>query len=129
MRRHLVGKFLASAVLSGSEPRRTHSHIFQPHDSRFLQSGGPGPHNYCHIHKEQDVPVISSDTVFPFVASYNSQGYGQGIRTRTKVKVILRPKVSRPVCLGVRHSVLFFRFFFFSLSIDSCGFVDVGRPS
>jgi hypothetical protein len=36
-----------------------------------------------------------------FVASYDSQGYTEGILI--KVEVTLRPTVSRPVCLGVRR--------------------------
>jgi hypothetical protein len=42
--------------------------------------GGPGPRIY--IPQEQGGPVIPLGTGFPFVASYNSQGYGGGILTR-----------------------------------------------
>jgi hypothetical protein len=51
--------------------------------------------------------------------------------TRVKVKVILRPTVSRPVWLGVRHpSGTHDQLFPFSLGLflDSYGFADVGRP-
>jgi hypothetical protein len=45
---------------------------------------------------------------------------------RVKVRVMLRPMVCRPVCLGVKHHLGFkTRFLFLS---DSCGFVDVVHP-
>jgi hypothetical protein len=44
------------------------------------QPGGPGPSIY--IPQEQGSPVIPPGTGFPFVAYYEWQGYGGGIRTR-----------------------------------------------
>jgi hypothetical protein len=53
---------------------------FNVSDSRLPQPGGPGPHIY--IPQEQGGPVIPPGTGFLFFASYDSQGYGGGIRTR-----------------------------------------------
>jgi hypothetical protein len=73
----------------------------------------------------------------PFTSPLTTRrDYGGGILTRlhtgpVKVKVILRPTVSRPVCLGVKNpSGTRDQFFPFSLwlFLDSCWFVDVGRP-
>jgi hypothetical protein len=47
---------------------------------RLLQTGGPGPRIY--IPQEQGSLVIPPGTGFPFIASYDSQGYGGGILTR-----------------------------------------------
>jgi hypothetical protein len=47
-------------------------------DSRLPQPGGPGPRIY--VPQEQGGPVILLGTGFLFVASYDSQGYGGGIR-------------------------------------------------
>jgi hypothetical protein len=47
----------------------------------------------------------------------------------TKVKVILRPTVSRPVCIGVRHpSGTREKFFTSFFCIDNCGYLAVGHP-
>jgi hypothetical protein len=70
---------LASAVPLGTESRRTHGHILLPH-LRLPQPRRPGPCIY--IPQEQGGPVIPPGTVFPFVALYDSQGYGGGILTR-----------------------------------------------
>jgi hypothetical protein len=47
---------------------------------RVSQLGGPSPHIY--FPQEQGSPVTSLGTGFPFVASYDLQGYGGGILTR-----------------------------------------------
>jgi hypothetical protein len=47
------------------------------------------------------------------------------IRRRVESSIMLRPMVSRPVCLGIKHPLgLTARFLLLS---DSCGFVAVGR--
>jgi hypothetical protein len=70
---------LARAVTLGSKSRRIHDHILLSH-LRLPQPGGPGPRIY--IPQEQGGPVIPPGTGFPFVASYDSQGFGGGILTR-----------------------------------------------
>jgi hypothetical protein len=54
---------LASAVILMSQTRGTHDHILLS-DSRFPQTGGPGPRIY--ILQEQGGPVITPGTGFPF---------------------------------------------------------------
>jgi hypothetical protein len=60
--------------------------IFTVSDS-ILQPGGPGPRIY--IPQEQGDPVTHPGTEFPSIASYDSQGYGGGIRTRLLAGSIL----------------------------------------
>jgi hypothetical protein len=94
---------LTSAVILRSESRGTRRPHFTVSDSRLPQPGGPGSRIY--IPQEQGGPVMSPGTGFPFrrllrlaglrwpgytlqalgsffVASYDSQGYGGGIRPR-----------------------------------------------
>jgi hypothetical protein len=57
---------------------------------------GPGPRIY--IPQEQGGPVIPPGTGFPFVASYDSEGYGGGILTRLHMGPRDLPKrKARPV--------------------------------
>jgi hypothetical protein len=65
---------------------------FTVSNSRLPQPGEPGPRIY--IRQEQGGLVIPRGTVFPFVASYYSQGYGGGIRHR------LHAELTSPVCPG-----------------------------
>jgi hypothetical protein len=108
---------------SAGPHQRSHSWVWVPQDSwsyirvtvsasRLPQPQGQGPHIY--IPQEQGGPVIPPGTGFPFVASYESQGYGGGIRTRlharylsnqvkssqVKDKVTMRLAVSQSVSLG-----------------------------
>jgi hypothetical protein len=77
--------------------------VIYPYNSLWLS--GPFPQNSL-----PHLTVSFETTGFPFVSSYDSQRYGGGILSRLsgvpKPKsstVTLRPTVSRPVCLGVRH--------------------------
>jgi hypothetical protein len=69
---------LASAVFLSFDTRGTLDHIllFQIRDP---QPGGPGPRIY--IPQEEGGTVIPPGTGFLFVAFYDSQGYGGGMRT------------------------------------------------
>jgi hypothetical protein len=67
---------LARAVTLGSKSHRTHDEILLSH-LRLPQLQGPGSHIY--IPQEQSGPVIPPGTGFPYVTSYDSQGYGGGI--------------------------------------------------
>jgi hypothetical protein len=70
---------LAGGVTLRSKSPGTHDHILLCH-LRLPQLRGPGPHIY--VPQEQGGPVIPPGTGFPFVASYDSQGYGGEIPTR-----------------------------------------------
>jgi hypothetical protein len=78
---------LASAVILRPESRGTHDHILlsQIRDSSTWRAG---PRIY--ISQEQGDPVIPQAEGSFFVASYDSQGYGGGIRRRLRNKVTFR---------------------------------------
>jgi hypothetical protein len=92
------------AVTLGSKPRRTPDHKLMSH-LRLPQPGRPGPSikNF----QEQGCSVTPSGTGFPFIASYDSQGYNGSILSRPhksmptaweveiEVEALLRLTVSR----------------------------------
>jgi hypothetical protein len=75
---------LATAVTLGSKSHRTNGHILLSH-LRLSQLVRSSPRIY--IPPEQGGPVIPLGTGFPFVASYNSLGYGGGILNRLHTKL------------------------------------------
>jgi hypothetical protein len=96
----------ASAVILGSEPRGTHDHILLPQvwDSLNLEGHFPvfiSPRKWV----AQLYPQALSSL---FVSSYDSQGYGGGIRTRlhsnwsqSQSQSHIATDVSQSVTLGV----------------------------
>jgi hypothetical protein len=96
---------LSSTIAAGSR-QRSHSQVRVPRDSwphfivsdsRLLQLGGPGPRIY--IPQEQGARLYPQALGSLFIASYDSQGYGGGIRPGLHTK----PKSHcdwRSVCLS-----------------------------
>jgi hypothetical protein len=125
---------LSSAVILGSGFRGSHDRILlsQIRDSPNLEGQVP-----VFISPRNRVAQLYPQALgFLFVASYDSQSYGGGIRIRlhagynsrfqVKVKVTLRLTVSQSVSLGVEpHPGLMTRYL---LHFDNYGLVFVGRP-
>jgi hypothetical protein len=92
----------AGAVILGSESCGTHDSILL---SEIRHSPNLEGQVLVFISPTNRATQLYSQVLgSPFVASYDSQGYGGGIRTfLVESSLMLRPKVSRPVCLGIKH--------------------------
>jgi hypothetical protein len=78
-----IGQYLLFYVGRHLESHRTYGHILLSH-LRLPQPGGPGPRIY--IPQEQGGPVIPPGTGFPFVASYDSQGYSADVQPQSPLQ-------------------------------------------
>jgi hypothetical protein len=74
--------------------------LFTVSDSRLPQPGRPGPRIY--IPQEQGGPVIPPGTGFPFVASYDSQGYGWSLRPRLHTGIQFEKPCLRLLCIWIQ---------------------------
>jgi hypothetical protein len=82
---------LASAVILRSKSCRTHDHILLSQIRDSPQPGGPGPRTY--IPQGQYGLIIPPTLGSLFVASSNSQGYGEGIQLCLHTGPLLVPSV------------------------------------
>jgi hypothetical protein len=90
---------LASSVILRSESRGTHDHI-------LLSQIRDSPHLESQVPQEQGVPKIPPGTGFLFVASYDSQSYGGGIRPRLHAGSLhcVSITLKNALCLVVTHN-------------------------
>jgi hypothetical protein len=93
-----------TSTIAAGPRQRSHSYVRVPRDSwqYFTLSdsrlGGPGPRSY--IPQEQGGRLYPQALGSLFIASYDSQGYDGGIRTRLHAGIWLKPW---PLLINTRH--------------------------